>query len=278
MLHPLPCLASDWVEEGEVEAGVMRPSTFVQLPNIQTSVIPRVAAEELNTDLADFAPMPACIANAPINDINQAAITAGGMSLSHALAEIELQKFQRVFNHLSLLKRIAGLEAAEGIKTNLNKKLPDRVNAIRKAVGLPPIKKGGKWDWFWNPPDSELLNSMGRGIRHGGKMLASAPGAAVHSIGRGLATPGVPELLVMGALLGVGIPLLIKYGGTGGGGGTGSNPDMVYVEGHFQDGTWVAPHWRSAANNTVRDNWGTYGNVNPMTGMRGRKRYPYYRP
>ncbi len=49
----------------------------------------------------------------------------------------------------------------------------------------------------------------------------------------------------------------------------------VYVRGYFRsDGTYVQPHYRSAPNNTVLDNWSTRGNVNPYTGQRGTKN-PY---
>lgn len=44
----------------------------------------------------------------------------------------------------------------------------------------------------------------------------------------------------------------------------------VHVRGYFRsDGTYVAPHWRSAPNSTTRDNWSTKGNVNPYTGKPG---------
>lgn len=36
-----------------------------------------------------------------------------------------------------------------------------------------------------------------------------------------------------------------------------------------KDGTYVAPHQRSAPNGTQRDNWGSKGNVNPYTGKEG---------
>ena len=49
----------------------------------------------------------------------------------------------------------------------------------------------------------------------------------------------------------------------------------VYVRGYFRsDGTYVQPHYRSAPNNTVLDNWSTKGNVNPYTGQAG-TRNPY---
>lgn len=47
----------------------------------------------------------------------------------------------------------------------------------------------------------------------------------------------------------------------------------VYVKGYYKNnGTYVAPHYRSAPNHTVNDNWTTYGNINPHTGEAGTKR------
>ena len=44
----------------------------------------------------------------------------------------------------------------------------------------------------------------------------------------------------------------------------------VYVNGYTRkDGTYVQGHYRSAPNNTVSDNFSTYGNVNPYTGKPG---------
>jgi opacity protein-like surface antigen len=53
-----------------------------------------------------------------------------------------------------------------------------------------------------------------------------------------------------------------------------------YVQGHTRkDGTYVAPHYRSDANQTKTDNWSSKGNQNPYTGERGSvdpyKAYPY---
>ncbi|CAD0299474.1 hypothetical protein [Xanthomonas hortorum] len=38
---------------------------------------------------------------------------------------------------------------------------------------------------------------------------------------------------------------------------------------HRADGTYVQPHYRSAANSTTLDNYSTRGNVNPYTGRVG---------
>lgn len=47
----------------------------------------------------------------------------------------------------------------------------------------------------------------------------------------------------------------------------------VKVEGYYRsDGTYVVPHYRSKPNDTVNDNWSTYGNINPRTGEHGTKR------
>lgn len=44
----------------------------------------------------------------------------------------------------------------------------------------------------------------------------------------------------------------------------------VHVRGYTRkDGTYVAPHYRSAPNRTTADNWSTRGNVNPYTGEAG---------
>ena len=48
----------------------------------------------------------------------------------------------------------------------------------------------------------------------------------------------------------------------------------VKVNGYYRsNGTYVQPHYRTALNNTVRDNWSTYPNVNPYTGKTGTKHY-----
>lgn len=47
----------------------------------------------------------------------------------------------------------------------------------------------------------------------------------------------------------------------------------VYVRGHVRrDGTYVAPHWRSAPDGNPYNNWSTYPNVNPYTGQQGTRR------
>jgi hypothetical protein len=54
-------------------------------------------------------------------------------------------------------------------------------------------------------------------------------------------------------------------GGKGGSGGT------VTVRGHFRkDGTYVAPHHRTAPDGNFQNNWSTQGNYNPYTGEDGK--------
>lgn len=44
----------------------------------------------------------------------------------------------------------------------------------------------------------------------------------------------------------------------------------VYVNGYYRnDGTYVAPHHRSAPDGNPYNNWSHRGNVNPYTGERG---------
>jgi hypothetical protein len=53
---------------------------------------------------------------------------------------------------------------------------------------------------------------------------------------------------------------------------------QVAVRGYVKrDGTYVAPHYRSAPNSTKLDNYSTRGNVNPYTGQPG-TRDPYATP
>ncbi|MEQ1893761.1 MAG: hypothetical protein ABL998_14550 [Planctomycetota bacterium] len=50
---------------------------------------------------------------------------------------------------------------------------------------------------------------------------------------------------------------------------------QVHVRGHYRkDGTYVAPHYRSAPDGSFSNNWSTYGNVNPYTGVAGTKVSP----
>jgi hypothetical protein len=58
------------------------------------------------------------------------------------------------------------------------------------------------------------------------------------------------------------IPLLILA--------AGAASAQVHVSGYTKkDGTYVAPHQRTAPNSTKADNYSTQGNVNPYTGKEG---------
>jgi hypothetical protein len=51
---------------------------------------------------------------------------------------------------------------------------------------------------------------------------------------------------------------------------------QVHVRGYTKkDGTYVAPHERTAPNHTNLDNYSTRGNVNPYTGKEGTKEPDY---
>jgi hypothetical protein len=50
----------------------------------------------------------------------------------------------------------------------------------------------------------------------------------------------------------------------------GAASAQVHVNGYTKkDGTYVAPHQRTAPNSTKSDNYSTQGNVNPYTGQAG---------
>ena len=56
--------------------------------------------------------------------------------------------------------------------------------------------------------------------------------------------------------------------------GIAMSQSQVYVNGYYKsNGTYVAPHYRTAPNNNVYDNWSTYPNYNPYTGKQGTKTY-----
>ena len=76
-------------------------------------------------------------------------------------------------------------------------------------------------------------------------------------------------------------PTAFARGGGGHSGGghssshysTGSKGGSVYVHGHTtKNGTYVAPHHRSAPDASKSNNWSTKGNVNPYTGKKGTKK------
>ncbi len=52
--------------------------------------------------------------------------------------------------------------------------------------------------------------------------------------------------------------------------GIAMSQSQVYVNGYYnQYGNYVAPHYRTAPNNTINDNWSTKPNYNPYTGKQG---------
>ena len=56
------------------------------------------------------------------------------------------------------------------------------------------------------------------------------------------------------------------------------NPHNHWVDGYYKsDGTYVQGHYRTNRNETVRDNYTTYPNVNPYTGQQG-QRFKYSAP
>lgn len=55
------------------------------------------------------------------------------------------------------------------------------------------------------------------------------------------------------------------------------NPNSTYVNGYYKsNGTYVNGYYRTTPNNTVRDNYSTYPNVNPHTGKQGTIQPNYY--
>jgi hypothetical protein len=60
-------------------------------------------------------------------------------------------------------------------------------------------------------------------------------------------------------------------------GGTTPAYADVFVHGYFKrDGTYVAPHYRSAPDGYFYNNWSTKGNINPYAGRKGTLEYPGY--
>ncbi len=50
-------------------------------------------------------------------------------------------------------------------------------------------------------------------------------------------------------------------------------PQAVWVNGYYrQNGTFVHGHYRTVADHTDANNWGTSPNVNPYTGQKGSRR------
>ena len=73
------------------------------------------------------------------------------------------------------------------------------------------------------------------------------------------------------AILLISFFVLCSFETIAGGKGKGS----VSVNGYYRsNGTYVAPHYRSAPDGNFYNNWSTYGNVNPYTGKEGTKTEP----
>ena len=59
------------------------------------------------------------------------------------------------------------------------------------------------------------------------------------------------------------------------------NSKSTYVNGYFKsNGTYINGYYRTAPNSTINDNFSTYPNFNPFTGVQGTIQptyvYPYY--
>jgi hypothetical protein len=79
-----------------------------------------------------------------------------------------------------------------------------------------------------------------------------------------------PLMAVILWLLLAAIALPASAGGHGGSWG-----GSVSVQGYFRsNGTYVAPHWRSAPDGNFWNNWSTKGNINPYTGVPGTRVTP----
>lgn len=278
MLCP-PSLASDWVEDGEVtddEAMLRAPAPADAMPQLIQAA--EVEAEPLNTEWADFAPgyIP-CVSEQTFGPVE--AKNAGTMSLLAMLADTEKTLRLPVYGEdvapefrMDMLEKLCGKAPGNG-------SIRERLNTLRRERGLKPFER-------WSLPDA-VINALGRGVmggaKAGGKAVAqgigataAGAGALVSGTGELLSTPGVPELLIAGALLGVGIPLIVHLSKKNGGIGYGGGPDIVWVDGYFRsDGTYVPGHFRTVANGTVWDNWSTRGNSNPFTGKPGYKRFSF---
>lgn len=277
MLYP-PALASDWVEDGTViemdEAVLQSPAQTVPAPSYFDIQTPEAPAEGLNMDLAEFTPgYAAAFGDVPVD--SQAPVTGKTMSLPMAFAETEgALGLQPLSEDAELESRMDRLEMEFSIPTG-DGQIRNRLNTVRKLVGLPPIPEG-RLSW----PD-KFINAIGSGItggaKAGGKAIVKGTSALASGTKEFLSTPGVPELLIAGAILGVGIPLIIEASKNSR--GRRGIPDVVWVEGYFRsNGTYVPGHFRTVANGTVWDNFSTAGNYNPYTGQLGTKYYPWWAP
>jgi hypothetical protein len=81
-------------------------------------------------------------------------------------------------------------------------------------------------------------------------------------------------LLALLALVSLPLNALAHGGGHSSGhhSSTYSTSSSVHVSGYTRsNGTYVAPHYRTAPDATKLNNWSTKGNVNPYTGKAGTK-------
>jgi len=53
------------------------------------------------------------------------------------------------------------------------------------------------------------------------------------------------------------------------------NSDIKYQSGYERNGTYVAPSYHTAPNDTNTDNWSSAGNTNPLTGSQGTRARDY---
>jgi hypothetical protein len=59
----------------------------------------------------------------------------------------------------------------------------------------------------------------------------------------------------------------------------GASATDTYVQGYYkQDGTYVAPHHQSKADDKLYNNYSSQGQVNPYSGAQGTKRNEYSNP
>lgn len=231
-----PCLASDWVEEGAVQTDEAMLRAPLHAPvNQQDIQTPETTENASSTDLVDFTPgYPLAFGSSP--DAAPASKALKAMTLPMAFADTELHAgFQPVGENVSLEFRMDRLEMEFSTPPG-NGRLWDRLNGIRKKLGLVPVDNVRR-----SFPD-DFINAIGRGVtggaKAGGKVLVGVPVALAKGTGQALATPGVPELLMVGAILGIAIPLAIQAGKNNGG------APIVYG---FADPHFVNPNYQQVS-------------------------------
>lgn len=197
------------------------------------------------------------------------------------VCSLELAKFGKIKRHKGLLKRVERLEKKvfghTGYiqeKKDFDRRINDLVEKVKPSEKhleqgfneyQERLSDENDPNWFLNPPDVEWMNKFGRGIKRTGVAAKEATARTK----RFVTSPEFVALVGAAALL-VGAFYLAKYAGSSGG-GYGANPDHVYVRGHWRGNQWIPAHWRTRANGTTLDNFGTKGNYNPYTGQWGTK-------